>query len=313
MMRNDYRRSLILLRSNAGGYSGHVRLERRTLTAGMTFLVRPPNARVRLEAALAGCSRSGYFACPLGQLRRDDRGQAVLNATFDPRNLCGRELEDYALIVVSEVSEAQCSIVLFGNVNGHTEIDGQRARAAVCALYRTDDALMPEGPESEATERSPETTVEEPAAEMHELPLKADEEPETAADPPEVILSEPASEESDLGQEETELRAGDLLALDMDIPWPDAVETLRPIFRENPPAQPAPDDVYVYVSAPMPAESGYDAILAGIRTENGAPASVRYALPALWSAAPPAGLENYTWSGDSNKGWWVAEVDLRTQ
>ena len=31
MMRNDYRRALILLRGNAPGYSGHVRLERRTL------------------------------------------------------------------------------------------------------------------------------------------------------------------------------------------------------------------------------------------------------------------------------------------
>ena len=35
MMRNDYRRALILLRSNAASYSGHVRLERRTLMGSM--------------------------------------------------------------------------------------------------------------------------------------------------------------------------------------------------------------------------------------------------------------------------------------
>lgn len=37
MIRNDYRRALIMLRALEKGYSGHVRLERRTLRGNMQF------------------------------------------------------------------------------------------------------------------------------------------------------------------------------------------------------------------------------------------------------------------------------------
>lgn len=297
MMRNDYRRSLILLRSNSGGYSGHVRLEKRTLTGSMSFLVQAP-AAARLEAALVGSGRNGYYACPLGQLRRDGRGQAVLNASFDPRNLCARELDAYPIVAVVEVSAADCRVVLFGNVNGHSEIDWRQARTALCRLYRVEE----DPPQSEIPPVQPEENVGEvPQAQSKEnvgaiLPPR---EPETT----EEMLSE---------SEEVQPRAGDLLNLDIELPWPDSVEALRQLFRENPPAKPAPDNGYVYVSAPMPEGSGYAEVLAGIRAENGAPVAVCYALPALWSVEPPAGLEEYRWSGDENRGWWIAEEDLRT-
>ena len=87
MMRNDYRRALILLRSNASSYSGHVRLERRTLMGSMYFVVQAPEAAENLRAALVGRDRNGYYACALGQFRRDSRGQAVLSHSFDP-GLC---------------------------------------------------------------------------------------------------------------------------------------------------------------------------------------------------------------------------------
>ena len=100
MMRNDYRRALILLRSNASSYSGHVRLERRTLMGSMYFVVQAPDSAENLRAVLVGRDRSGYFACALGQFKRDSRGQAVLSHSFDPRKLCGRELEQYQLVAV---------------------------------------------------------------------------------------------------------------------------------------------------------------------------------------------------------------------
>ena len=59
MMRNDYRRTLILLRSNAPGYSGHVRLERRTLMGTMYFLVQSPSDCATLRAARVGRGRDG--------------------------------------------------------------------------------------------------------------------------------------------------------------------------------------------------------------------------------------------------------------
>ena len=136
MMRNDYRRALILLRSNASSYSGHVRLERRTLMGSMYFVVQAPEPAEELRAALVGRDRSGYYACALGQFKRDSRGQAVLSYSFDPRNLCGRELEQYQLVAVVR---GDCEIVLSGNVTGSAELNWAQVRAAVCALYGAEE------------------------------------------------------------------------------------------------------------------------------------------------------------------------------
>ena len=43
MIRNDYRRALIMLRALEKGYSGHVRLERRTLRGNMPFSITAPS------------------------------------------------------------------------------------------------------------------------------------------------------------------------------------------------------------------------------------------------------------------------------
>lgn len=327
MMRNDYRRSLILLRSGSSGYSGHVRLERRTLTGSMVFLVRTPGTQERLEAALVGAGRNGYFACPLGPLRRDGRGQAVLNYTFDPQNICARALEDYAVLAVSEITGSNCRIVLFGNVNGHAEIDWRQACAALCRLYAAGDVCRQQisVPDPETTrgetgdEGIPEAAETVPGTEAAILPEVTEEAVAETEAPlpalPEEQVSEMADEpapEENAAPAELQPTAGELLEMDPEIPWPESVEALRQIFRTDPPADPAPDDAYVYVSAPMPEESGYNAVLAGIRAEQGVPVAVSYALPAVWSAEPPAGLEDYAWSGDQNRGWWVAREDLRT-
>ena len=275
MMRNDYRRSLILLRSNASGYSGHVRLERRTLMGTMYFLVQSPDSCETLRAALVGRGRDGtYYACGMGELRRDSRGQAVLGYTFDPRDVCGRELEQYQLIAITCAGDSQCRIALFGNVCGHEEMNWESVRAALCALYGGNPEAAPVA----------DLSSEAPA------PRHTSVKPERA--------------------EAGGASAGERLGVDLSLPWPDAAEPLRKLFQTQAALADVPDDQCVYVQAPMPEESGFPFVAAGLLAADGALAAIRYALPAQWSEEAPAGLEDYAWVGDQNKGWWVTEVPI---
>ena len=289
MMRNDYRRALILLRSNAAPYSGHVRLERRTLMGSMYFVVQAPDAAENLRAALVGRDRNGYFACALGQFKRDSRGQAVLSYSFDPRKLCGRELEQYQLVTVVR---GDCEIELSGNVSGSAELNWAQVRAAVCALYGA--------PEEEAGGTAAEEEAEEPCAE-EPLPKEDAQEPEAAEGEAEADGS--AGESA----AQTALAA---LGADLSLPWPEEVSALRDLFERQRAVPDVPDDGFTYVSAPMPEGCGYAACLAGLRCEGGVPVAVRYALPSVWEMEPPAGLEDADWVGDNNSGWWVTHIDL---
>ena len=133
MLRNDYRRALIMFRSLEQGYSGHARLERRTLMGTLCLTACAPGAAA-LCAALAGRRGNDYFAAPLGALRRDSRGQYSLIASFDPRNIEGRELEEYQLLVIVDAGDP-CRLVLSGNVCGSVQMDWERVRRAACALF----------------------------------------------------------------------------------------------------------------------------------------------------------------------------------
>ena len=296
MMRNDYRRALILLRSNASSYSGHVRLERRTLMGSMYFVVQAPEAAENLRATLVGRDRSGYFACTLGQFKRDSRGQAVLSYSFDPRNLCGRELEQYQLVAVVR---GNCEIVLSGNLSGSAELNWAQVRAAVCAFYGAPEEKEIEeaGEECEAEEETEESCAEEllPGHEAEE------EEPEA---------EEGKAEEDGEAAESAAQTALAVLGADLSLPWPEEISALRELFERRCAIKDAPDDGFTYVSAPMPEGCGYAACLAGVRCEAGAPVAVRYALPSAWETEPPAGLEDAAWVGDNNSGWWVTHIDL---
>lgn len=296
MMRNDYRRALILLRSNASSYSGHVRLERRTLMGSMYFVVQAPEAAENLRATLVGRDRSGYFACTLGQFKRDSRGQAVLSYSFDPRKLCGRELEQYQLVAVVR---GDCEIVLSGNVTGSAELNWAQVRAAVCAFYGAPEEKEIEeaGEECEAEEETEESCAEEllPGHEAEE------EEPEA---------EEGKAEEDGEAAESAAQTALAVLGADLSLPWPEEISALRELFERRCAIKDAPDDGFTYVSAPMPEGCGYAACLAGVRCEAGAPVAVRYALPSAWETEPPAGLEDAAWVGDNNSGWWVTHIDL---
>ena len=65
MLRNDYRRALIMFRPLEQGYSGHARLERRTLMGTLCLTASAPGAAA-LRAALVGRRGNDYFAAPLG-------------------------------------------------------------------------------------------------------------------------------------------------------------------------------------------------------------------------------------------------------
>lgn len=184
MMRNDYRRSLILLRSNASGYSGHVRLERRTLMGTMYFLVQSPGDCPVLRAALVGRGRDGScYACALGELQQDARGQAVLGYSFDPRDICRRELEQYQLIAITCAGDESCQVVLFGNVCGHAELNWESVRAALCELYAGSQPPVEAQPQAEAqsqaevqpqTEAQPQVEVQPQAEAQQQVEAQAD-------------------------------------------------------------------------------------------------------------------------------------------
>jgi len=289
MLRNDYRRSLILLRSNVSGYAGHVRLERRTLMGSMYFIVQAPEDAQTPEAVLIGRDKTGYYACALGALRRDAQRQYCLSLSFDPRNICGRELEQYQLAAVVIRTDESCRIALFGNLNGHAEIDWERATEAACMLLANAEptdapAVLPELPAAEEAQTVP--PAPEPVAAVETQPTK----------------SAPAENGS--------VSAGELLSVDLSLPWPESIERLRGIFASEPALADAPDDRYVYVLAPMPAASGYESCAVGLRGENGRITHAAYALPARYSPEPPAGLEDYSWVGDNSRGWWMLEAEL---
>ena len=296
MMRNDYRRALILLRSHAAGFSGHVRLERRTLMGSMYFVVQAPEPAEDLRAALVGRDRSGYFACALGQFRRDSRGQAVLSHSFDPRKLCGRELEQYQLVAVVR---GDCGIVLSGNLSGSAEMNWAQVRAAVCALC---------GASEDAAEEAEEVAeAAEDACDAAEEPL-----PETEAEEPEAEEGEAEAEEP-VGEAEPAAQAAlAALGVDLSLPWPEEISALRTLFEQQCALKNVPDDGFTYVSAPMPEGCGYAACLAGVRCADGAPVAVRYALPSAYAPEPPAGLEDAAWVGDNNSGWWVTHIELHS-
>ncbi len=152
MNRNEYRRAFIMLRAAAQGYGGHVRLERRTLTGSMYFIVSAPEGVGPLRAALAGQRDGQYYATPLGTLSRDRRGQLTLAWQFDPRGIDGRPLEAYAWVAVAQTGDA-CRVVLTGNVEGSRELDPVRLEHAVCALYAAEEgpaADLPDAAEAPA-------------------------------------------------------------------------------------------------------------------------------------------------------------------
>ena len=134
MIRNEYRRAFIMLRAVMQGYGGHVRLERRTLTGSMYFIITAPQGVGELSAALVGQQNGAYYAAPIGALSRDRRGQLTLAWQFDPRSIEGRPLEAYPWVAVVATG-GPCALALTGNVEGSRAMDAQAMAQAACALF----------------------------------------------------------------------------------------------------------------------------------------------------------------------------------
>ena len=168
MLRNDYRRALIMFRSLEQGFSGHGAPGAANIDGTLCLTACAPGA-LALRAALVGRRGNDYFAAPLGTLRRDSRGQYSLIASFDPRNIEGRELEEYQLLVVVDAGDP-CHLVLSGNVCGSVQMDWERVRRAACALFlpgaNARAGRSAEGQPLPAAEPSPDNAyADAPAAE----------------------------------------------------------------------------------------------------------------------------------------------------
>ena len=100
--------------------------------------------------------------------------------------------------------------------------------------------------------------------------------------------------------------AGEQLALsNPDAEWPEAIEPLRKLFFTSEAIIPFAAPEYVFIRAPLTEESGMNSCLCGICCESGIPARVCYAIPAPYTAEPPAGMEGYIWRGDHLRGYWT--------
>ena len=291
MTKNEYRRSLILLRSNESGYSGHVRMERRVTTGSMTFMLQTQPTDDALRAALIGRDKRGYYACAIGDIRRDARGQGTL--TFDPRNICGRELDMYRLIAVVRTGADGCTLVLLGNLNGYADMDLQLALNAACELYGMGEAVSP-------------------APEIRDAPLPVEDAPKTDAQKEDVQmetdkLGDAQMDSAENGAQSTALEA---IGLRADAAWPAELENVKTYFQEQAPAEDVPDDEFIYVRVPV---DGLDAhLLIGVRAQAGEITQIAYALPADYSEDAPEGLSDYHWQGDDRTGWWVLRFEVES-
>ena len=332
MLRNDYRRALIMFRSLEQGFSGHARLERRTLMGTLCLTACAPGA-LALRAALVGRRGNDYFAAPLGALRRDSRGQYSLIASFDPRNIEGRELEEYQLLVVVDAGDP-CHLVLSGNVCGSVQMDWERVRRAACALFlpgaNARAGRSAEGQPLPAAEPSPDNAyADAPAAEPPSDNAFADV---PAAEPPsdnayaDAPAAEPSSDNAYADAPAAEPSPDNSFAdapavepssdappaatpaeerpLDLSRPWPQPFEAMRALFSGGEWMEEPPLAGYAFVRAPLTDNSAAPWVAVGVRAEDGVPAQVVYAFPADEGETPPAGLEDcIRFSGA--RDWWL--------
>ena len=163
MIRNEYRRAFIMLRAILPGYGGHVRLERRTLTGSMYFIVTAPQGVNELSAALIGQRDGVYYTAPIGALARDRRGQLTLAWQFDPRDIEGRPLEAYPWVAVVATG-GPCALALTGNVEGARAVDSLALERAACALFAPPRMPAADLPERESAPSGPEVPAGAPMA-----------------------------------------------------------------------------------------------------------------------------------------------------
>lgn len=310
MIRNDYRRALILLRSAVKGMSGHVRLERRTLGGSLRFSVSGAGTSDDLRALILRKGKNGWTAVPMGSLRVDNRGQAGMTWTFDPRNIDGYALEDYPVVAIVRMDKGGVAEpVMSGFLAGSTDVDWVQAMSSARAAFRrpAKPAEQPQQPEAQ-TGSEPEPVGGLPEAEE----AKGEVLETLSSDGAQASTQEESVEAVEESMSEAEVvPAGQQMALDISIPWPEPIEPLRALFQQLPACQPFAADGYTFVCAPLPG-NGRAHSLVGVRVEDERPVSVCYGIPGTFALEPPPGLDGYMWRGDGQNGWWVIFVDALT-
>ena len=364
MLRNDYRRALIMLRSLRQGVSGYVRLERRTLMGSMSFTVNGAGQDEALYALLLYEQGGLWRACPLDRLGQPRYGQCGAVCRFDPRNICGRALEDYALVTVASVRETICELLLAGYLNGTVLTDWQQVKQAVCqalAVTRAssapgedasahepasaesaappipaiavqaesadpegeqptgedaDSKPMPEGEGEEAAnsavnpaeDERPALAEPRPTGPEPGQPLAQDELDQPAQPAPEeTSAAEVLPDEFDKPAEsvpEPPRTAGELLGIDLSLPWPTGIEPLRELFETLPPVKPFEAEGFTLIEAPLAVPDAARCVI-GISAEGGKPARVLYAVPGRYALEPPSNMVGYEWRGGTGDGYWV--------
>ena len=177
MIREDYRRALIMLRSLRPGVSGHVRLERRTLFATLQFTVSGTDG-TPLQGFLLGQVNGEWRGAALGAFGAPRYGQAGLTVRFDPRNIQGLTLEQYALVGVAAQTAQGDALLLFGNLNGSIECTLACVQAECARLFGTDaQDDPPEADDPPAANSLPEPEPAKGGGAPEEQSAQPEEEP----------------------------------------------------------------------------------------------------------------------------------------
>lgn len=161
MLRNDYRRAMIMLRGLEKGMGGFIRLERRTLMGSMQFTVSGSPQGMMLNAVMLSRKGGQWSVAPLGTMRRDSRGQAGLTWSFDPRNIQGKTLEDYDVVAVVNMNGERCRLLLIGFVNSAKEVDVEQVRMAIERTLGARTARAASGVQTEAASPQPSAEAAE--------------------------------------------------------------------------------------------------------------------------------------------------------
>ena len=150
MIKNDYRREMILLRPLEDGFSGFCRIETRVSRGSITYNIRASHGAGRLYAVLVGARGGRWQTAIGGEIRADALGQAGFYWELDPRSIDGLALENYALVGVA-TDGADAHLVLAGKQDKGKQVDWAAAEQSVHDAFAADDMETAEPAEADTS------------------------------------------------------------------------------------------------------------------------------------------------------------------
>ncbi len=310
MNKNDYRRALIMLRALSGSYTGHVRLERRTLMGTLQITVSGPTDP-KLTGLLLGDKGGQWYGSVLGTLKSDRRDQSGLLASIDPRNISRRDLDDYALVGVAGPS----GLLMSGFLNGSRQVDWAAAAQVVAQLCGTPAATAGEPvmdlPPQESVTQQQARLIAEEAQQLADAGCTCDVTDEGA----DCVCPPAAVESTGFYVAPTGGTAPEGMAIDRIEPgatWPESALSVRTLFEQNPAEDPFSAPGYTFIRAPLGGAESGEYCLIGLKCDSGQVSTLCYAIPGEFALEPPVGLEGYSWRGAGAVGYWTTCIDLQS-